>query len=97
MSMIIAARVCSEELASGLLNATTFPMLLLSEAWFSLDKTPEWLQTLSQFMPLTHIIGSARRIMIDGATLYDLIVPMGILSGITVVCLLIAAKLFRWS
>ncbi len=97
MGMLVASQVKSEELANGLLNALTFPMLLLSEAWFSLDKAPEWVQFISQCLPLTHLIGSARSIMIDGANLVDLTMPLSILGAITLVCLTISARLFRWN
>lgn len=97
IAMIIAARIKSEELANGLLNALTFPMLLLSEAWFSLDGSPAWLQAISQAFPLTHIVGSARDIMIEGATLVDLVMPLATLSVTSIVCLIIASTLFRWN
>jgi len=37
MGLMIAARVTSEELAGGLLNMVTWPMMMLSGVWFSLE------------------------------------------------------------
>src|SRR5690606_18866883 len=60
VGLLVACRTANEELAGGLLNLTTWPMLFLSEVWFSLDDAPEWMRTASNFMPLTHIVKSTR-------------------------------------
>ncbi len=75
----------------------SFPMLLLSELWFSLDGSPPWLSAFSQALPLTHIVGAARSIMIEGAGLADISQHLWYLVVITVVCTAAAAKLFRWN
>ena len=97
LGMLVAARTANEELASGLLNVATWPMLFLSELWFSLDDSPEWLQNFSNFMPLTHIVRAFRSVMIDGATLMEVSHHLLWLIAMTVICTLLAATLFRWT
>ena len=41
IGLFIAARFTSEELASGILNVLTWPMMLLSGVWFSLEGSPD--------------------------------------------------------
>lgn len=96
ISLLMAARTASEELANGLLNLISFPMLLLSELWFSLDDAPEWLQSLSQLLPLTHLVKAAREVMLEGAGISDVMPHLLILVLMTVVFVTLAGSLFRW-
>lgn len=96
IGLLVAARTESEELAGGLLNVFTWPMLFLSEVWFSLDNAPDWMQQLSQLMPLTHIIKALRLVMIDGEGLAAITPHLIWLAVMTIVFTVIAAKLFRW-
>ncbi len=45
---MMAARFASEELASGAINLASWPMMLLSGVWFSLEGAPAWLQAAAQ-------------------------------------------------
>jgi ABC-type multidrug transport system permease subunit len=96
LSLLMASRTQSEELAGGLLNLITWPMMLLSGVWFSLEGSPEAVHWLAALFPLTHMLEAARSIMLDGATLADVAIPLAILVGITVVALSLAARLFVW-
>ena len=96
-ALIIASRTASEELANGLLNLATFPMLLLSEVWFSLDNAPHWLKVISQCLPLTHAVQAARAIMLNGAGLGSLMYHVWVLLAMSIVFLAAASLLFRWN
>lgn len=96
LGLVVAARIASEEFANGLLNFISFPLLLVSEVWFSLDGAPTWMSTLSNLSPLTHMVKAARAVMIDGADLAQISAHLMALTLITAVLMLIAAKLFRW-
>lgn len=98
IGLLVSARVSSEELAGGLLNMMTWPMMFLSGVWFSLEGLNPWLQKVSQLSPLTHMVGAARAIMIDGAHWYEPTVlgPVAILMTIAVIGLSVGSWLFRW-
>jgi len=96
LSLTIASRIDSEELAGGLLNMLSFPMMLLSGVFFSLEGSPEWLQLLAQALPLTQMLVAARAVMLDGAGLADIALPLAILSGMTAVFLALSSVLFKW-
>ena len=96
IGLAMAARVTSEELAGGLLNMVTWPMMLLSGVWFSLAGAPGWVQQLSNIFPLTHALTAAREIMLYGAGVMDVLPQLLILAGITAAFLTIGATMFRW-
>ena len=96
MGLMVAARVTSEELAGGLLNVVSWPMMLLSGVWFSLEGADEWVRVAANAFPLTHILSAARAIMLDGATLADLLPQLLILSVLSTVFLGVGAAIFRW-
>src|SRR3990172_78506 len=97
LALIVAARTASEELANGILNLFTFPMLLLSEVWFSMDEAPEWLTVFADLLPMTHMVQGARDIMIEGGGLAGVSGHLWILGLMSVVFLVAAATLFRWN
>ncbi|MDH5546636.1 MAG: ABC transporter permease [Gammaproteobacteria bacterium] len=94
--LLIAARLKSEEFAGGILNMTTWPMMLLSGVWFSLEGSPQWVQWISQALPLTHMVDGARAIMSDGAGFSDIASHYGILSVMTILFLGLGSAIFRW-
>lgn len=59
LGLLIAARSESEEFTGGMLNVASWPMMMLSGVWFSLEGSPEFIQTLSQLIPLTHMLEAA--------------------------------------
>lgn len=96
MGLLIASRLANEEFANGLLNLLTFPMLLLSELWFSLDGAPAWMTTISELLPLTHMVQAARAIMLEGATLGDISHHLTTMAVLSALFLLISAVFFKW-
>lgn len=96
LSLIVAARITSEETAGGLLNLISWPMMFLSGVWFSLEGTNPIVQNVAEFFPLTHVTAAARSIMIDGAGLADVSYHIIILVAQSIVFLLIGAWTFRW-
>ncbi|MFN3586482.1 MAG: ABC transporter permease [Moraxellaceae bacterium] len=96
LSLLCAARIDSLEFMNGLLNLISWPMLLLSGLWFTLDDAPQWVQQLAQVMPLTHLVTAFRAVMLDGAGLTEVITDMAVLATMTVVLLTLAARSFRW-
>jgi ABC-type multidrug transport system permease subunit len=96
LGLLIAARVTSEELAGGLLNMISWPMMILSGVWFSLEGAGPAVQGLAQIFPLTHILDSARAVMLDGATLLDIAPSMIMLTLLSLVFLALGAFYFRW-
>ncbi|MCH6572121.1 MAG: ABC transporter permease [Gammaproteobacteria bacterium] len=94
--LLVAVRTASEELAGGLLNMISWPMMLLSGVWFSLEGTPQYVQDIAGLFPLTLLLDAARHIMLDGAGLAEVMPQVTQLAAMTIVLLAIGAWLFRW-
>ncbi|MGS2724173.1 ABC transporter permease [Porticoccus sp. GXU_MW_L64] len=96
LALLFASRSASEEFTNGLLNAISFPMLLLSEVWFSLDRAPQWLQGIAEISPLTHMVRAARTVMLEGGDLSQILPGVLVLTAMSLVFLITAGWLFRW-
>ena len=94
--LVVAARISSEEVANGVLNLFSWPMMFLSGVWFSLEGAHPWMQKFAQLLPLTHVTTAARKIMIDGAGLLDIADHLLVLGLSSIILLFIGAKIFRW-
>jgi ABC-type multidrug transport system permease subunit len=96
LGLMITARINSEELAGGLLNMLSWPMMFLSGVWFSLEGLHPWLQKLALLLPLTHLIDGARAVMIDGSGLTQIAGHLAILMVMSGVFLWVGSLSFRW-
>ena len=94
--LVVAARISSEEVANGLLNLFSWPMMFLSGVWFSLEGAHPLMQKFALLLPLTHVTAAAREIMIDGAGLTQISDHLLVLGLSSVVLLVVGAKIFRW-
>jgi ABC-2 type transport system permease protein len=97
MGLVLASRGTSEELTTGILNFISWPMMFLSEVWFSLEGAPEWIKAFAQIFPLTHLLRAVRLVMNDGATLLDVTPEILIMTLTSLVFLTIGALLFKWN
>jgi len=97
LGLLVASRSKSEELIGGLLNLTSWPMMMLSGVWFSLEGAPDGLKVLADFMPLTHLVAGARAIITEGATLSDISFHVNILLVMSAVFLILGSYLFSWN
>ena len=96
IGLVFASRMRSEELAGGVLNIITFPMLALSGVFFSLEGSPPILRTISKAFPLTHFTEAARKIMLDGAGIAQIMPNLLVLGGLTILFLVLSSVLFKW-
>ena len=97
LGLLLASRGTSEEFTTGILNFISWPMMFLSEVWFSLEGAPRWVQQVAQIFPLTHLLRAARRVMGDGAGLAEIGVEMTVLVVSAMLFLALGAALFSWN
>jgi ABC-type multidrug transport system permease subunit len=96
LSLLIAAKSSSEEFTGGLLNFASWPMMMLSGVWFSLEGAHPALQKIALIFPLTHILEAARAIMTDGASLVDVAHNLIVLAAMSLIFILLGSWLFNW-
>jgi ABC-2 type transport system permease protein len=96
LGLTVAAAISSEELVGGLLNLLSWPMMLVSGIWFSLEGSPRWVQWVAHIFPLTHLLEAARAVMLDGAGLADIAPNLIYLAVTALIFLSFGAWSFRW-
>jgi ABC-2 type transport system permease protein len=96
LGLVFSSRIKSEEAAGGIMNLITWPMMILSGVFFSLEGTPRAMQVASRAFPITHYIEASRAIMLDGAGFAQVAGNLGVLAAMTLAFLALAAALFKW-
>jgi ABC-2 type transport system permease protein len=96
LGLLIAARPRTIEGASGLMNVTMMPMWVLSGVFFSSENFPGAFQPLIQVLPLTAVNDALRANMLRGEGFATVAPELAIILTWTVVCFVLALRLFRW-
>ncbi|MCW1907870.1 MAG: ABC transporter permease [Candidatus Saccharibacteria bacterium] len=86
----------NERQAAPLSNIVVFPMMFLSGTFFPRYAMPQWLQGISDYLPLTPVIDGIRLIATEGKGLTDVTSQLGLIAIWTVIIYIIAFRTFRW-
>ena len=96
IGLLVSSRTTNKEFADGVLNLFSWPMIIFSEMWFSLEGTHEWIQKFSYLLPLTHIVDSTRAIMLEGAGIYQIWDHLFFLVSFTLCLFGLIVLIFKW-
>ena len=96
LSLVFGARVDNTETANGWMNFAQLPMWVLSGAFFSYERFPEWLHPVIRALPLTALVDSLRAIANQGVTLWVCWSELCVLTAWSLAGFLIALRTFRW-
>lgn len=86
----------NERQAAPLVNIITFPLMFLSGTFFPRFLMPQWLQHVTNYLPLTPVIDGTRLIATEGKGLLELGPQLGIMAVWIVIIYAIAFRVFRW-
>lgn len=86
----------NERQAAPLGNIIVFPLMFLTGVFFPRFLMPEWLQSITAYVPLTPVIDGARLIITQGQNLVELGPQLAIMAVWTVVIYAVAFRVFRW-
>jgi len=86
----------NENQAAPLAQLDTIPMMFLSGVFFPTYLMPEFLQSITKFIPLTPVIDSIRLVITENASLASLGPQLAIISAWTVAIYFVAFRVFRW-
>ncbi len=70
--------------------------LAFSGLWVPRALMPEWLQSITSYLPLTPVIEGLQRVVIEGATLASLGFQIAVIIGWIILITLLSVKTFRW-
>ncbi|HEX9621343.1 MAG TPA: ABC transporter permease [Polyangiaceae bacterium] len=96
ISLLIGARVENMESANGWMNFVQLPMWVLSGAFFSYERFPEWLHAPIRLLPLTALVDGLRAIFNDAAGLLSTWPQILVLAVWGAAGFAVALKTFRW-
>jgi ABC-2 type transport system permease protein len=86
----------NERQAAPLSNIIVFPMMFLSGTFFPRFAMPEWLQNISDFLPLTPVIDGLRLVITEGKHLTEIGPQLGLIGLWMIVIYIVAFRVFRW-
>jgi len=96
VSLVVGARVENTEVANGWMNFVQLPMWVLSGAFFSYERFPEWLHGFIRLLPLTALVDGLRAVSNAGATLADSAPQILVMSVWCAAGFFVALRTFRW-
>ncbi|HKW23212.1 MAG TPA: ABC transporter permease [Ktedonobacterales bacterium] len=96
LGYLVAAISKSVDAANGITSAVNFPMMFLSGIFFPLAALPLFLTPIVRALPLTYLGDALRQIMMGGTPAFPMWVDLAVLAAWTLVCSLLAVRLFKW-
>ena len=81
--------------ASVIASILYFPMLIFSGTTLPLEIMPPVMQKIVSFFPLTQGITMMKNTFL-GSSLENILIPIGVMLGVTVMCSILAIRFFRW-
>ncbi len=96
LALLCASRTRSVPMISGLTNLISLPMMMLSGVFFSKNNFPDWLREATAYLPLTALNDGLRKIALEGLSILELGPEIAVLGFYTVICAVIAQRLFKW-
>jgi ABC-type multidrug transport system permease subunit len=96
LGLLIGARVDNTEVATGWMNFLQLPMWVLSGAYFTNERFPDWMQPFIQALPLTALVDALRLIYNEGATLARILPELAILLAWALFGFVVSGRTFRW-
>jgi ABC-2 type transport system permease protein len=92
----VAGWAKNEDQAAPVANLISLPMLFLSGTFFPREAMPDFLQTVTSYLPLTYLNDALRQIINDGVSLTALGTDLIGLLVWAVISFVIAVRLFHW-
>lgn len=96
IGLLTAARPKTIEGVSGIMNLVMVPMWIFSGIFFSTERFPATIQPFVQALPLTALNNALRAVMLDGASLVQVMPALVLLASWGGVSFVLALKYFRW-
>lgn len=94
-SLIVACIVKTRERFMGIGQVLTMPLFFASNAIYPISIMPDWLQAVSRVNPLSYEVDALRALMVErGASVFGLGLDFSVLGGVTLVLVMIGARLY---
>jgi ABC-2 type transport system permease protein len=95
LGILITSFTDKEETASMMMMTIMFPMMFLGGVFFPIEQMPGFMQTISQFLPLTYATSALRKVMILGAGPESIMTEVAFMLAFGLIFLAIAVPMFK--
>jgi ABC-2 type transport system permease protein len=96
IAILTSARTANTEVANGIINVISLPMMVCSGVFFSYHNFPDWSIPYIKLFPLTLLADGIRSIFIEGAGYAEVSVAALVLFAVGVVAFIAGLRAFRW-
>lgn len=96
LSVLLSSRTSNTQIANGIINAVSMPMMICSGIFFSYHNFPDWLTVVIRQLPLTLIADSMRSIFTEGAGFAETKFAILTLCGTGLLFFVIGKKIYKW-
>jgi ABC-2 type transport system permease protein len=96
LGYLVAAISKTVDAANGITSAVNFPMMFLSGIFFPLAALPIFLTPIVRALPLTYLGDALRQVLTGGTPAFSIWLDVAVLVAWTLVCSLVAVRLFKW-
>lgn len=96
IGLLVGSVAKTAEGGSGLANLIVLPMAFLSGAFIPLESAPQWLATVSKFLPMGYLVEGMKDVMVRGEGPSAAFLPIVILLAFAAAVTFIATRVFRW-
>lgn len=96
LSFAIGTRLKNPSQAASLTLLLTLVLAPLGGAWWPIEISPRFMQVAGQVSPIYWAMDAFTQLTYEGAVLQDIMIPVAVLLGMTVVAFLIAIPRFRY-
>jgi ABC-2 type transport system permease protein len=96
LSFAVGTRVQNPSQASGLSLLFSLTLAPLGGAWWPISITPQFMQMVGRISPVAWLMDGTTSLVYEGGHLPDVLLPLCVLLGVTIVCFLIAVPRFRY-
>lgn len=96
LSFAVGTRIQNPSQASGLSLLFSLTLAPLGGAWWPIQITPPFMQTLGRISPVAWLMDGSTTLAFKGGRLADILFPLGGLLGIVLLAFIIAIPRFRF-
>ena len=94
LGIILALKISSMEAFQMIISFLMLPLVFLSGAFYPIKFMPTWMKWIAYVNPLTYAV-DGMRYYLTGVSSFDPLLDLGLLVALTIVFLVIAARLFE--
>jgi ABC-type multidrug transport system permease subunit len=96
LAVLLSSRTGNTQIANGIINAVSMPMMICSGIFFSYHNFPDWLTIIIRQLPLTLIADSMRSIFTEGAGFAETKMAILQLMATGLLFFVIGKKIYKW-